>query len=289
MGSFLSSCQDLLLPRCCVACGAGHEWLCAGHDAAAQRGVAGFPQVDRGAVTHCQEGQVWSARPYEMLERAIILGYKESGYRHLVTTIARWLTMAVLQTCTPDDRLVLVPIPSSVRSRVDRGTDTWLDVCRRAGTALGDRASVHRLLQRRRSWRPTSAQKMLTRSQRLRNATRRFVARPDLLPALVPGGSLETPNPASEMGARAGPRKPPPPRRGDHRPSSKGGVRSGWSPDGAATNFKTERPVRVIVVDDVITTGATIYEGIGTLQAAGITCDRAATACAVQRGGRQRD
>ena len=167
---FAGATQDLFLPRSCVVCGGDREWLCERHLGQASANTTG-PALERGAG----DVRVVSGREYGALERSIVLGYKESGLRSLAAPIADWLVCAIGALTAKDEVLTLVPIPSSVRSRVDRGTDTSLDICSLASARLGERAQVRQILRLRRTWRPVTRQKRLRRSERLNNVANRFV------------------------------------------------------------------------------------------------------------------
>ncbi len=167
----VAASQDLLLPRSCVVCGQGRDWLCPRHQREAAAGPAGQESVRMVGNT-----RLVSARPYNTLEQRIVLGYKESGLRTLIAPITDWLISALSAITFADETVTLVPVPSSARSRVDRGTDTWFDVCAQAGASIGARAEVRPLLRLRRSWRPAERQKRLNRAARLRNTADRFVA-----------------------------------------------------------------------------------------------------------------
>jgi predicted amidophosphoribosyltransferase len=233
MHPILTACQDLLLPRTCVVCGRGQDELCnecwercASIDVC--RFVLGAGDSIRPPMA------VSSARPFGALERAVILGFKESGYRGLAVTIAGWLAAAVRSAADLDEPVLLVPVPGSMRARIDRGFDSWLAVCTLVCAQLGPNAQMGPFLRHRLRLRPAQRQKRLNRSERKTNMSHRYV-----VPRRVVGSTTFSATPA------------------------------------------------VILVDDVVTTGATLAEGVRALRAAGIRCEGAATACAVDRGAAQ--
>ena len=220
-----SALADLVLPRTCGGCGRpGTGWCtaCAGLLAAAptRRALAdGFA--------------VWFAVPYEDPVRSAVVRWKDRGRADLTGALAvglrRAAAVALADVAAPPGT-VLVPMPSSARSRRARGHDPVRDLARAAAVGLSRRARsgrsadgltgppesplpVVRVLPVLRQGRPVADQAGLTADERERNLA----------------------------GALA--------------------VRAGWRPRLAG------RPL--LLVDDVVTTGSTLLEARRTLAEAG--------------------
>jgi predicted amidophosphoribosyltransferase len=145
--------------------------------------------------------------------RLAIVAWKEEGRTSLLRPLAHLLAAAVVEvTRDRSDPIVLVPVPTSRRSRLARGADVVDRLARGAALLLRDVGSDVTVRQALRVARPTVDQSGLGARARARNLAGAF--------ALRSGGHL------------------------------------------------IDR--QVVVVDDIITTGATLGEAVRALTAAGL-------------------
>ncbi|NRQ34757.1 ComF family protein [Nonomuraea sp. NN258] len=227
----LCSLLDLLLPQTCVGCGASGPRCCA-------RCLAELAAAPRPRPPECPPAGLpvcWSAADYAGAARRVVVAYKERGESALAAALADVLaytvTRAVAAAPRPGDggrrRLVLVPVPSAVRSLRTRGHDPVGRLARLAArrlNAYGEcRAEVWPALAHRRR---VADQAGLSRTERRGNLT----------------GSLWVPNP-------------------------------GESPSAA----------NVLLVDDIVTTGATLAEAARALRRSGAVASAAVTVAATRR------
>ena len=124
-----ASFADLVLPRVCVGCGAATAPLCVRCVAMAEplRGTVGELSVSAAAV-------------YDGAVRTALLAYKERGRRDLARALAMLLAQAV--ATQPNDRTVLVPVPSTPAARRARGGDHMARLARAASRTCGLRVST---------------------------------------------------------------------------------------------------------------------------------------------------
>ncbi len=192
---------------------------------------------------------VFAAASYADELRTALLAYKERGNRRLAPYLAGYLADAVDCALRPDagGGAVLVPVPSRRAAVRQRGGDHMLRLARIAGRQLG--LPVLAVLTLRS---PVLDSAGLSAEQRARNLAGRMAAR------AAPRSSSALNRPASPpFGAGPGP-----------------GTGSGQG-TGAA------EPVPV-VVDDIVTTGATLAEAARALAAAGWPSPRAAVVAATR-------
>jgi predicted amidophosphoribosyltransferase len=164
-----------------------------------------------------EKTKIGSLLPYSDDVRQIIIGAKDDGNRELERIVIEALLAA--RTLFPED-LVIVPIPSTFRSRRRRGRDFTFDIARELAQQSGDQ--ILPALQYTRSVAP---QKTLNAEERLANMR----------------GALTC--------------------REYHR--EKSGMKGGRA---------------ALLLDDVLTTGATLYEGMRAVRAGGRPCLGAITA-----------
>ncbi|MCW2494581.1 ComF family protein [Jatrophihabitans sp.] len=121
----LTALLDLVLPGACVGCGRpGEQPLCAScgrPDPAVVPGL-GVPAAAGGS--------------YDAALRQALLKYKERGRRDLAGLLGSYLAAALLRLDLPPGA-VLVPVPSSVAARRERGGDHLRPVARAAGRRCG--------------------------------------------------------------------------------------------------------------------------------------------------------
>lgn len=206
---------DLLLGAACAGCGRATRGLC--HRCRATMAPAPFVALHE-PVT------VMASAAHEGVARDVLVAWKERSHRGLLHDLAHLLAAAVTTVADPRRPLVLVPVPTTRRSRRRRGADV-VDQLARAAAALlrGAGADV------------TTAQAL------------RVVGRP-----LDQAG----------LGSR------------DRRDN----VRGAFGPRPRRVTALTGRDV--VVVDDVVTTGATLAETVRVLRRAGLDVVGAATVTA---------
>ncbi|WP_250285910.1 MULTISPECIES: ComF family protein [unclassified Frankia] len=242
---------DLLLPRSCAGCGRPGPAVCAVCEAAVDRpaflAASGQTATPKRRGPPCFAGAV-----YDGACRRILLAFKERGRLDapgpLVSALAR-AVVAARAASAHDGPVVLVPVPSTraaVRQRgfdhVRRLGDGAARVLRRAGVPA-------RVVPMLRPARPVADQAGLSAAERAANVDGAFILR------RAPGGR--------------GP--------GDHVSSAAGSfppdASVGW--DGRGTPGAL-----FIVIDDVVTTGATLSEATRVLRAGAVPVSVAAVAAA---------
>lgn len=213
----LDAVLDLLVPPRCAGCGGRGALVCprcaAELTAAPRRHV---PDAPPEGLPEC-----WAAAGYDGVARRVLIAYKERGRTALGAALGACLARALthLQVEGP---LVLVPVPSTRRSRRAKGHDPVRRVAEVAARRLragGLQVTVAPVL---RPARKVADQAGLTSAQRAANLAGAFTSQP------VPRG-------------------------------------------------------RVVLVDDVITTGATLAEAARALHAAGAETDCAVTVAATRK------
>ena len=202
---------DLLLGAACPGCGRPSRALCGACSAA----VAPRPRVVR-----TKPVDVAASGEHAGELRLAIVAWKEEGRTSLLRPLAHLLAASVVEVVGDSSApVVLVPVPSSRRSRLVRGADVVDQLAREAAGLLrcaGADATVRQALRVARS---TADQSGLGARERARNLAGAFALR-------------------SETGLVAG---------------------------------------DIVVVDDIVTTGATIGEAVRALATAGYVPVAAAT------------
>ncbi|WP_250279153.1 ComF family protein [Frankia sp. Cppng1_Ct_nod] len=238
---------DLLLPRNCAGCGCAGPAVCAACAGSVDRpaflaapGQMATPGR-RGPPPSCLAGAV-----YDGPCRQIILAFKEGGRRDVVRPLTLALARAVAAArsmATHDGPVILVPVPPTRAALRQRGFDHVRrlgDGSARALCRVGVPARVVPLL---RAARPVADQAGLSAADRAANLDSAFVVRHRVRP---PDGS--SPARAEQEIGR-------------------------W-------NGRSASKALFVVIDDVVTTGATLSEATRALRAGGVPVSVAAVAAA---------
>lgn len=136
MRGLIVPASDLLFGARCAGCGGPAMLLCRACGGA----VRPDPQVVRLAVAPHGIPAV-AAGPHAGLLRRIVLGWKEEGVTRLTDVLAHHVAASVITHLTPEQPVLLVPVPTSRRSRRARGCDLVDDLARAAARLLS-RAGV---------------------------------------------------------------------------------------------------------------------------------------------------
>lgn len=212
MRELIVPAADLLLGARCAGCGGPALLLCRAC----------------GELVRADPREVWPrpvpaqlTRPTRVLPiaagdnagvlRRVVLAWKEQGVSRLTDVLAHHLAAAVVAHVHGSSPLALVPVPTSRRSRRERGCDLVDDLARSAARLLVDLGIDTVTVQALTYARTTADQAGLDATSRHDNLAGAFAARPR---------------------------------------------------DGAS-------PRRIVVVDDIFTTGATAVEAVRALTAAG--------------------
>lgn len=204
---WVSALADLVLEQHCAGCGGLDGPLCAACREVVDRGPWRCP-----ARLGCPP--VWAAGAYTGRGRAVLLAFKNGGYRALAEPLSRGLAAAVRAAAPTAERISLVPVPGRRSAVRKRGYDPVRTVGAAAAVRLRAQGVAARVVCPLRYSRPTRDQVGL-------GAAARWVNLSGAMRARWPGKS---------------------PAVGD----------------------------AVVVVDDVLTTGATLAEAARALTAAGI-------------------
>ncbi|WP_245657816.1 ComF family protein [Herbidospora mongoliensis] len=213
----LDAVLDLLVPPRCAGCGGRGALVCprcAVELSAPPRRHA--PEAPPEGLPEC-----WAAAGYDGVARRVLIAYKERGRTALGTALGSCLAGAMAHL-EADGPLVLVPVPSTRRSRRAKGHDPVrriAEVAARRLRAGGAQVTVAPVL---RPARKVADQSGLTSAQRAVNLAGAFTSK------AVPRG-------------------------------------------------------RVVLVDDVVTTGATLAEAARALRAAGAETAYAVTVAATRK------
>jgi len=198
-----TAAADLLLGAACPGCGRPSRALCA---------TCTVAIAPRPTVVRTNPVAVAASGEHADVLRLAIVAWKEEGRSSLLRPLAHLLATSVVQVVGASPApVVLVPVPTSRRSRLARGADVVDQLaCAAAGLLRGAGADVT-VRQALRVARRTADQSGLDARARARNLAGAFALRSD--PGLAAG--------------------------------------------------------TVVVVDDIVTTGATIAEAVRALTAAG--------------------
>lgn len=132
MGDLLVSAADLLLGARCAGCGGLALSLCR------ECGLAIRPRpvmAEMAPGTSLPVAGVAAGVNAGILQR-VLLAWKEEGVTRLTGVLDHHLAAAVLPHVTPERRVVLVPVPTSRRSRRARGCDLVDELSRAAARLL---------------------------------------------------------------------------------------------------------------------------------------------------------
>ena len=193
---------DLLLGASCPGCGRPARALCATCSAS----VAPRPRIVRTSPV-----AVAASGEHDGVLRLAIVAWKEEGRTSLLRPLAHLLAASVVEVSGASACVVLVPVPTSRRSRLVRGADVVGQLAREAAGLLRGAGADVTVRQALRVARRTADQSGLGARERARNLAGAFALR-------------------SDEGLAAG---------------------------------------DIVVVDDIVTTGATIGEAVRALTAAG--------------------
>lgn len=200
---------DLLIGACCAGCGGPALLLCR------SCGTAMRPQPVLGTPSRELDVPSVAGGTNTGILRRVVVTWKEQGVTRLTGVLDHHLAAAVVPHATPGRPVVLVPVPTSRRSRRERGCDLVDELSRAA-------------------------------ARRLRQAGVEAVVRQGLTHA------HETRDQAG-LGAEA------------RWANLEGAFRSTGTLRGARAGTGAD----IVVVDDILTTGATVTEALRALCAAG--------------------
>lgn len=316
--SLLATALDLILPQPCAGCGAAGELLCRSCSAeltAPARSCLPSP-VPHGLPPS------WAVVPYSGVARELIVTHKERGVSGLApplgAALARAALTAVRATGGGGRPLVLVPVPSSRGSIRRRGRDPTLAIAREAvraarGTTTSPGGPAHRSTRPMllpaatratritrepygRGREPVEEPARSARGARTRGRGRSDVTMPvNALQGLVrPSGAPDAENVPRAMAAagRGGVDAAPSSviclRALEHRrrvadQAGLGATDRAANLSGALQARFDLNGLRLIVVDDVMTTGATLAEATRALRAAGAEVPATAVIAATAR------
>ncbi len=160
MGELWQAALDLVLGACCPLCGEAGAVVC--RDCAAA-------VTPRPVVVELAGLDVIAAGTHADRRRDAVLAWKVGGHLALDPVMAHHLATAVLVATGGLDRFALVPVPSTRRSRRERGRDLVGDLARRTARRLAGVGVDVQVLPLVRLTRQPRDQHALDRVQRRRN------------------------------------------------------------------------------------------------------------------------
>lgn len=266
--SLLTAALDLVLSQPCAGCGASGDLLCPACSAeltASARFCLPSPAPPGLPPT-------WAVTPYSGIARELIVTHKERGVSGLAPPLGTALANAVLTAVRniggTDQPILLVPVPSSRASVRERGRDPTLEIAREAA-----RAAERQL--------PRDPIQRVPRGERAAAGEDKRRATVPRAPTSIPQKNLHGPRVRLLRG-----------RVLDHR--RRVADQAGLSAAERAANLSGAlrarfdlRGLRLIVVDDVMTTGATLAEAARALRSAGAEVPAAAVIAATARHASQ--
>jgi predicted amidophosphoribosyltransferase len=263
--SLLTAALDLVLPQPCAGCGASGDLLCP----ACSTELAAPARLCLPSPVPPGLPPTWAVTAYSGIARELIVTHKERGVSGLApplgTALARAVLTAARNTGGAGRPILLVPVPSSRASVRERGRDPTLAIVREATRAL-DRRS------------PRTPVPTATRGERTPSGEDKRRTADRHAPTGVPPGSRLYDARLSVLHTRVL----------EHR--RRVADQAGLSAADRAANLSGAlrarydlRGLRLIVVDDVMTTGATLAEATRALREAGAKVPAAAVIAATTR------
>ncbi|MFC9326223.1 ComF family protein [Kitasatospora sp. NPDC057015] len=280
--SLFSELLGLLLPVPCAGCGAGRIQLC--HSCRALL-TGARPAPTAGTA-------VYAATTYADPVRRLLIAHKERGALPLAAPLGEALAGAVRTALGPDGGgcpVLLVPMPSTRESVRARGHDPTLRLARAAARALrrdGRPAAVAPVL---RHTRRVADQAGLSAAERRLNLDGALTVPARLAGRLAPcrptAGHPAAHQPTDTHPAAGRPTRTHPaaghPTPGQPASRRTAGRSPGRAPGRAAGRAAGRpAPCRLVLVDDLVTTGASLAEAARALTLAGAPPDACATVAA---------
>ncbi len=287
--SILTAALDLVLPQLCAGCGAVSGLLCT----ACGRSLTAPARMSLPAPVPPGLPPPWAVAPYGAEVRELIVAHKERGLTGLTGPLGAALAGAVLTAAeatgvTPP--ILLAPVPSSRTSIRRRGRDPTLAIAQ-AAAREATRMSTGRPGQTRPTLarlgdRPEAADPQASPLRRAANrraahhrAANRQAAHPTAMHAAAEAENAESGTPGTPVSCIQA-------LTHHRRTADQAGLTAtarAANLTGALQSRIDLSGLRVIVVDDVITTGATLAEAARALRAAGAEVPAAAVIAATQR------
>lgn len=268
--SLLTAALDLILPQPCAGCGTSGALLCP----ACSARLAGPARLWLPSPVPLGLPPPWAVAPYSGVVSQLIVAHKERGLSGLVRPLGAALGRAALAATGDLGRpVLLVPVPSSRASVRHRGRDPTLMIAHEAAREVGRQAAAET------PWRAGREVARETVPE-----ARREVARTEREEVWQTGREA-TRKPRRDRGGRTTVSCV---QALEHR--RRVADQAGLTASDRAANLAGAlrarfdlRGQRVIVVDDVITTGATLAEAARALRAAGAEVPAAAVVAATGR------
>jgi predicted amidophosphoribosyltransferase len=269
---------DLLVGASCHGCGAAAWTLCDGCrlELAASPARPTWPEP-------CPAGfpRTWTAGTYDALARGLVSAHKERSALGLTRVLGERLALAVLALLEDTGALLpaaggrpvlLVPVPSARRAVRARGFDAGLALARAAAARLPDTRVGPLLAPARR----VADQSGLGAAERQANLAGAFRVRRSFpwAPAWATGATGATAAVGKVVGAEGLGAATGTGRTAEGRPPSTA-VRAAYA--------VRRRTPWVVVVDDVVTSGASLTEAVRALRSGGVDVLGAATVAATVR------